>query len=104
MKVGVFTPLLAGLPLEDVFRKLARLVRHGRLFDVRVLEEAARVNIGDCTFKEAFLRSGRILNITVHSRRKHQVPVLLNYLTAPDVVISTHCVPSPNRTVRDVPA
>ncbi len=25
MKVGVFTPLLAGLPLEDVFRKLGRL-------------------------------------------------------------------------------
>jgi sugar phosphate isomerase/epimerase len=28
MRVGVFTPLLSGLPLEDVFRKLARLNIH----------------------------------------------------------------------------
>jgi predicted acylesterase/phospholipase RssA len=27
------------------------------------------------------------LNIIVHAKRKHEVPVLLNYLTAPDVVI-----------------
>ena len=27
------------------------------------------------------------MNIIVHAKRKHEVPVLLNYLTAPDVVI-----------------
>lgn len=37
--------------------------------------------------QEAFVKTGRILNIIVHAKRKHEVPVLLNYLTAPDVVI-----------------
>lgn len=33
------------------------------------------------------MKTGKILNIIVHAKRKHEVPVLLNYLTAPDVVI-----------------
>lgn len=39
------------------------------------------------SFQEAYVKTGRILNIIVHAKRKHEVPVLLNYLTAPDVVI-----------------
>lgn len=70
-------------------RKLTRLLKHGRLFDIRVMEECARHNIGDITFKEAFQRSGLILNITVYAKRRTEVPVLLNYLTAPDMVIWT---------------
>lgn len=71
----------------SITRKLWRLVRYGCLLDVKVLEECARQNIGDITFKEAFQKSGRILNIIVQSKRRHEVPVLLNYLTAPDVVV-----------------
>lgn len=70
-------------------RRFVRLLKYGRLFDVRVLEECARSNIGDITFKEAYARSGLILNITVYAKRKHEVPVLLNYLTTPDLVIWT---------------
>lgn len=70
-------------------RRLTRFLKYGRLFDIRVLEECARSNIGDITFKEAYERSGLILNITVYAKRKHEVPVLLNYLTAPDLVIWT---------------
>lgn len=59
-----------GAELEDVFagdinitcfgscdlngslrRKLVRLLKHGRLFDIKVIEECARDNIGDITFK-----------------------------------------------------
>ncbi|KAG5462242.1 MAG: hypothetical protein BJ554DRAFT_5457, partial [Olpidium bornovanus] len=36
--------------------------------------------------QEAHHRTGRILNITVSPARKHEVPQLLNYLTAPNVV------------------
>jgi TAG lipase/lysophosphatidylethanolamine acyltransferase len=70
-------------------RKLARLLKYGRLFDMRVLEECARANIGDITFKEAYERSGLILNITVYAKRKYEVPVLLNHITAPDLVVWT---------------
>lgn len=70
-------------------RRLTRFLKYGRLFDIRVLEECARANIGDITFKEAYERSGLILNITVYAKRKHEVPVLLNYLTSPDLVIWT---------------
>lgn len=68
-------------------RRISRLLKHGRLFDIRVVEEAARANIGDVTFREAFAKSGRILNITVRARRKHEVPLLLNHLSAPDVLV-----------------
>lgn len=32
-------------------RKLVRLLKHARLFDIRVIEECAKDNIGDITFK-----------------------------------------------------
>lgn len=70
-------------------RKLTRLLKYGRLFDIRVLEQCAHNNIGDITFKEAYLKSGLVLNITVYAKRKHEVPVLLNYLTSPDLIIWT---------------
>ena len=38
------------------------------------------------TIKEAYARSKRVLNISVCSSRKNEVPQLLNYLTAPNVV------------------
>jgi hypothetical protein len=53
--------------------------------DVNKLLEVARVNYGDVTFAEAFERTGRVLNITVNS--PSEPPRLLNYLTAPDVLI-----------------
>jgi TAG lipase / lysophosphatidylethanolamine acyltransferase len=68
-------------------RKMTRLLKYGKLFDIQIIEQAARNNLGDVTFLEAFKRSGRVLNITVKSRRKLEVPLLLNYMTAPDVVV-----------------
>ena len=68
-------------------RKIIRFLKHGRIFDIRVIEECARDNFGDITFREAYEKSGLILNITVCSKRKHEIPVLLNYITSPDVVV-----------------
>ena len=59
----------------------------GVLFDVEVLKECIRQNIGDITFQEAYNRTRRILNITVSSSTKYEMPRLLNYLTAPNVLI-----------------
>jgi predicted acylesterase/phospholipase RssA len=54
--------------------------------DIEKLQVMIRENIGDLTFKEAYLRTKRILNITIASANAHETPRLLNYLTAPDVV------------------
>lgn len=54
--------------------------------DMKVLQECVRANVGDLTFEEAYIRSKRVLNISVSSSRTQEVPQLLNYLTAPNVV------------------
>ncbi|GMF05176.1 unnamed protein product [Ambrosiozyma monospora] len=43
--------------------------------------------LGDLTFREAYNRTGRILNITVSPASVFDQPTLLNYLTAPNVLI-----------------
>ncbi|KAI8620466.1 acyl transferase/acyl hydrolase/lysophospholipase [Chytriomyces sp. MP71] len=70
-------------------RRIARLFQTGYLLDVHVLEEVVNSNLGDITFEEAFKKTQRILNISVSSARKNEVPRLLNYLTAPTVLIRT---------------
>ncbi|KAI8854141.1 acyl transferase/acyl hydrolase/lysophospholipase [Chytridium lagenaria] len=72
---------------SNLFFKLDRLVKHGVLFDVEVFIEAMKDNIGNVTFQEAFNRTRRILNIGVSSSTNFEMPRLLNYLTAPNVVI-----------------
>ncbi|KLO15690.1 patatin-domain-containing protein [Schizopora paradoxa] len=42
---------------------------------------------GSLTFKEAYMRTGRILNISVIPADRHSPTKLLNYITAPDTVI-----------------
>ncbi|KAJ3025690.1 UNVERIFIED_CONTAM: hypothetical protein HDU68_006805 [Siphonaria sp. JEL0065] len=71
------------------WRKFERLVKHGYLLDSNVLTQCVNENLGDITFEEAFKKTRRILNITVSSERKNEVPRLLNYLTAPTVLIRT---------------
>eukprot|EP00127_Corallochytrium_limacisporum_P005931 Clim_evm8s215 gene=Clim_evmTU8s215 len=68
-------------------RKIARFLKHGVLNDIRKLEGFCRGNIGDLTFQEAYNRTGRIVNITVASTITHEMPWLLNYLTAPNVLM-----------------
>jgi len=46
-----------------------------------------RRNIPDMTFQEAYNRTRRILNIPVSSSTVYEMPRLLNYLTAPNVLI-----------------
>ncbi|KAJ5898471.1 hypothetical protein N7504_008759 [Penicillium tannophilum] len=69
------------------FRRVKRFLQTGHLFDMELLEECVRANVGDLTFEEAYARSKRILNITVATAGKTGTPNLLNYLTAPNVLI-----------------
>ncbi|XP_050340889.1 uncharacterized protein LOC126767405 [Bactrocera neohumeralis] len=75
----------------SLVQKVKRLFKTGFLMDVRSLMECIRDQCGDMTFLEAYKLSGRVLNITVtRDNQKGTLfdrHVLLNYLTAPHVVI-----------------
>lgn len=68
-------------------RRVQRFFREGYFLDISVLEECVRTNVGDLTFEEAYNRTKRVLNITVATTSRSAVPNLLNYLTAPNVLI-----------------
>jgi len=62
--------------------------------DTDHFRECLRINVGNFTFQEAFDRTGRILNITVTPNNKSDPPRLLNYLTAPHVLVWSAAVAS----------
>ena len=69
-------------------RRIFRLITKGFLHDVQMLQKCLRDNYGDITFEEAYNKTRRILNITVCPlRSSSDPPLLLNYLTAPNVLI-----------------
>ena len=80
--------------LQAVQRRSARFIRTGHIFNIRVLEECAQDNLGDMTFEEAFAKTGRILNVTVALPNEVGIPQLLNYITAPHVLIWSAVVAS----------
>ncbi|CAN0131397.1 unnamed protein product, partial [Hapterophycus canaliculatus] len=55
--------------------------------DTDFFRNVLRNNIGSFTFQEAFDRTGRIVNITVAPKNRTDPPRLLNYLTAPHVLV-----------------
>ncbi|KAL8793515.1 MAG: hypothetical protein Q9195_003888 [Heterodermia aff. obscurata] len=73
--------------LNTLFRRITRFVREGYFLDIAVLEACVRANVGDLTFEEAYARTKRVLNITVATSGRGGIPNLLNYLTAPNVLI-----------------
>ena len=62
-------------------------IKGGSLMDQRLLRRSIDNNIPNLTFLEAYEKTGRILNISVSPADPHQFPRLLNYLTAPNVLI-----------------
>lgn len=80
--------------LRTLLRRVKRYIQKGYFLDAEVLEECVRANLGDLTFEEAYARSKRILNITVATSDKGGTPNLLNYLTAPNVLIWSAAVAS----------
>ena len=72
---------------QQYWVKLRRLMQEGVIFDQSVLRTCLRENIGHVTFLEAFKTTRRILNVSVSSSTCHEMPRMLNYLTAPNVLI-----------------
>ncbi|KAL4804296.1 acyl transferase/acyl hydrolase/lysophospholipase [Aspergillus unguis] len=72
---------------ENILQKTARFLKHGAFLDITHLANAMRNWLGDITFQEAYNRTRRILNICVSSAGVYELPKLLNYITAPNVLI-----------------
>jgi TAG lipase/lysophosphatidylethanolamine acyltransferase len=72
---------------HNIFRRRAyRLAFEGFLLNPDVLNECVKANVGDITFEEAYNRTGFVLNIIISSPSE-EIPELMNYLTAPNVLI-----------------
>jgi predicted acylesterase/phospholipase RssA len=63
------------------------LLRGSTLMDSSQLERCIEQNVSALTFEEAFDRTRRIVSIPVSPARAHQHSRLLNYLSAPNVLI-----------------
>ncbi|PSK37404.1 hypothetical protein B9Z65_2146 [Elsinoe australis] len=72
--------------LTTLVRRTRRFFEEGYLLDAKALEDCVKSNVGDMTFAEAYQKTKRVLNITLHPT-VGGVPALLNYLTAPHVLI-----------------
>ena len=71
-------------------RTITRLLTTGTLMDITVLRSCVKANVANLTFQEAYDRSGRIINIVVSpaiTSGNQDSLRLLNYLTAPNVLV-----------------
>lgn len=66
---------------------LRRLLTEGSWSDIKHLTRVMRTMTCDMTFQEAYNRTRRILNICVSTESVYELPRLLNYVTAPNVLI-----------------
>ncbi len=73
--------------LIGLFSRLNRFLTYGSMFDISHLQGVMKELLGDLTFEEARNKSGRVLNICVSSANLFELPRLLNYVTAPNVLI-----------------
>ncbi|KAK4038057.1 acyl transferase/acyl hydrolase/lysophospholipase [Parachaetomium inaequale] len=72
---------------ERLSDHLRNLLTKGSWSDISNLTRVMRSWLGDVTFQEAYNRTRRICNICVSSASIYDVPRLLNYITAPNVLI-----------------
>jgi len=66
---------------------LGEAIKGRGVLDPKQLIQSIKRNIQNLTFLEAYEKTGRILNVSVSPANPNQFPRLLNYLTAPNVLI-----------------
>jgi len=66
---------------------LIELIDGESMADQKLLQKFINSNVLDMTFLEAYKHTNRIVNISLSPTDSHQFPRLLNYLTAPNVLI-----------------
>ncbi|KAI0437548.1 acyl transferase/acyl hydrolase/lysophospholipase [Xylaria telfairii] len=72
---------------DGLLDHLRRLLTEGNWSDIKHLTRVMRDLLGDITFQEAYNRTRRICNICVSTASIYELPRLLNYVTAPNVMI-----------------
>lgn len=72
---------------ETVLDHVKRLFTEGSWSDIKHLKRVMRGLLGDITFQEAYNRTRKICNISVSTESIYELPRLLNYITAPNVMI-----------------
>ncbi|KAI3399776.1 hypothetical protein diail_5572 [Diaporthe ilicicola] len=72
---------------ETVLDHVKRLFTEGSWLDIKHLKRVMRGLLGDMTFQEAYNRTRKICNISVSTESVYELPRLLNYVTAPNVMI-----------------
>ncbi|OJD12061.1 hypothetical protein AJ78_07290 [Emergomyces pasteurianus Ep9510] len=73
--------------LPTLIRRTEEYIRDSYFPDLKLLEEYVKAAVGEMTFEEAFAKTKRTLNITIPTAGRAGTPNLLNYLTAPNVLI-----------------
>lgn len=68
-------------------QKVAQFLKHGFIYDSCHITRVMRGWLGDLTFHEAYNRTRKILNICISSAGLYELTRLLNYITAPNVLI-----------------
>lgn len=72
---------------HSIFAKVTRFFTQGAVYDIENLTRVMKNLLGTLTFREAYNRTGRILNIGVSSAGLYETPRLLNYIICPNVMI-----------------
>ncbi|KAI0144524.1 acyl transferase/acyl hydrolase/lysophospholipase [Xylariaceae sp. FL1272] len=72
---------------DGLIDHLRRMLTEGNWSDIKHLTRVMRDLLGDITFQEAYNRTRRICNICVSTASIYELPRLLNYVTAPNVMI-----------------
>lgn len=70
------------LPAFDIHADMAL-----RCADIKFLVRRLRKLLADITFLEAYERTNRFLNVTVTAADTNEPPRMLNYMTAPNVLV-----------------
>lgn len=72
---------------ESIMEHVERLFTEGTWSDIKHLTRVMKAMLGDMTFQEAYNRTRKICNISVSTQSIYELPRLLNYITAPNVMI-----------------
>lgn len=79
---------------EPLLKRVLRFFTKGHMFEKEQWLAKTRDLVGPWTFEEAYLRTGRVFNVTITSANQHSPPLLLNYITAPHVLVYSAVVAS----------
>ena len=75
--------------------RIKSFIQTGAMFDVDDwIDRIKWFTCGDMTFEEAYLKTGRVICITLSATTKKAPPVLVNHITAPNVTIASAIIAS----------